>query len=161
MNEVRACFDLLTSFHQGNRNIDEWYDVVQAQVNLAKYPPETGKILQRDIFWFFMKDWGLCDQNHQWREMSIYKNSLLVRSDSWLRKWRVPKPPPSTLDRWQETYLWHKFQLMQHQLTKIPAGNYPKRKKTATARQKLQKPQDPGTLHIPETLWSLDAGNTL
>ena len=55
-NEVRACFDLLTSFHQGNRNVDEWYNAVQAQVNLAKYPPETAKILHRDIFWFFMKD---------------------------------------------------------------------------------------------------------
>ena len=55
-NEVRACFDLLTSFWQGNRNVDEWYNAVQAQVNLAKYPPETAKILHHDIFWFFMKD---------------------------------------------------------------------------------------------------------
>ena len=37
-NEVRARFDLLTSFHQGNRNADEWYNAIQAQVNLAKYP---------------------------------------------------------------------------------------------------------------------------
>ena len=56
LNEVRAHFDLLTSFHQGNRNVDEWYNAVQPQVNLAKYPPETAKILHRDIFWFFMKD---------------------------------------------------------------------------------------------------------
>ena len=35
-NEVHARFDLLTSFRQGNRSIDEWYNVVQAQVNLAK-----------------------------------------------------------------------------------------------------------------------------
>ena len=55
-NEVRAHFNLLTSFCQGNRNVDEWYNAVQAQVNLAKYPPETAKILHRDIFWFFMKD---------------------------------------------------------------------------------------------------------
>ena len=53
-NEVRACFDLLTSFHQGNRNVDEWYNAVQAQVNLAKYPLETAKILHRDIFCFFL-----------------------------------------------------------------------------------------------------------
>ena len=38
-NEVHAQFDLLTSFRQGNRSIDEWYNAVQAQVNLAKYPP--------------------------------------------------------------------------------------------------------------------------
>ena len=53
-NEVRAHFDLLTSFHQGTRNVDEWYNAVQAQVNLAKYPPETAKILHRDIFCFFI-----------------------------------------------------------------------------------------------------------
>ena len=54
--EARALFDLLTSFHQGNRNVDEWYNAVHAQVNLAKYPLETAKILHRDIFWFCMKD---------------------------------------------------------------------------------------------------------
>ena len=54
--EVRARFDLLTSFHQGSRNVDEWYNAVQAQVNLAKYPPEMVKILHHDIFWFFMQD---------------------------------------------------------------------------------------------------------
>ena len=53
-NEVRARFDLLTSFCQGNHCVDKWYNAVQAQVNLAKYPPETSKILHRDIFWFFL-----------------------------------------------------------------------------------------------------------
>ena len=55
-NEVRTHFDLLTSFHQGNKSVDEWYNAVQAQVNLAKYPPETAKILPHYIFWFFMRD---------------------------------------------------------------------------------------------------------
>ena len=35
LNEVRAHFDLLTSFRQGSRSVDEWYNAVQAQVNLA------------------------------------------------------------------------------------------------------------------------------
>ena len=48
--------DLLTSFCQGNHNIDEWYNVVQAQINLTRYPLETAKILHRDIFWFFLCD---------------------------------------------------------------------------------------------------------
>ena len=52
-NEVWARFDLFTSFRQGNKSMDEWYNAVQAQVNLAKYPPETAKILHRDIFCFF------------------------------------------------------------------------------------------------------------
>ena len=55
-NEVRAHFDLLTSFCQGNKVMEECYNTVQAQVNFAKYPPETAKILHCDIFWFCMKD---------------------------------------------------------------------------------------------------------
>ena len=55
---MHARFDLLTSFHQGSKSVDEWYNNVQAQVNLTKYPPETAKILYRDIFWFF-----LCDED--------------------------------------------------------------------------------------------------
>ena len=56
MNEVRAWFDLLTSFRQGSRSVYEWYNVVQAQVNLTKYSPETVKILHCDIFWSFLHD---------------------------------------------------------------------------------------------------------
>ena len=44
-NAVRARFDLLTSFRQGSWSVDEWYNAVQAQVSLAKYPPETASIL--------------------------------------------------------------------------------------------------------------------
>ena len=55
-NEVWVRFDLLTGFRQGNCSINEWYNAVQVQVNLAKYPPETAKIFHRDIFWFFLKD---------------------------------------------------------------------------------------------------------
>ena len=53
---MRARFDLLTSFRQGNHSVDEWYNVGQAQVSLAKYPPETESIFHRDIFCFFIKD---------------------------------------------------------------------------------------------------------
>ena len=55
-NEVHAQFNLLTSFHQENKSFNEWYNAVQAQVNLAKYPPETAKILRCNIFWFFLCD---------------------------------------------------------------------------------------------------------
>ena len=55
-NEVRAHFDLPTGFRQGIRSVDEWYNALHAQVSLAKYPPETFRILNRDIFWFFLCD---------------------------------------------------------------------------------------------------------
>ena len=47
---------MLTSFCQGSKSVDEWYNTVQAYVNLAKYPLQTAKILHRDIFWFFLHD---------------------------------------------------------------------------------------------------------
>ena len=53
---MRARFDILTSFRQGEHSVDEWYNAVQMQVALAKYPQETAQILQRDIFWFFLNN---------------------------------------------------------------------------------------------------------
>ena len=55
-NEMRAHFDLLTSFRQGNRSVNDGYSAVQVQINLTKYPPETAKILHHDIFGFFLCD---------------------------------------------------------------------------------------------------------
>ena len=55
-NEVSARFDLLTSFRQGDKSVDEWFNAVQKQINLCKYPSETASILQWDIFWFYLKD---------------------------------------------------------------------------------------------------------
>ena len=37
-NEVRARFDLLASFWQGNKSVDEWHNALQTQVALVKYP---------------------------------------------------------------------------------------------------------------------------
>ena len=55
-NVIHARFDLLTSFRQGNRRIDKWYNAVQAHIPLCEYSTETAMILIRDIFWFFMSD---------------------------------------------------------------------------------------------------------
>ena len=52
-NEVMARFDLLTSFRQGNRSVDEWYNAVQTRIALTKYHQGTAKILHIDIFCCF------------------------------------------------------------------------------------------------------------
>ena len=44
-HKVRARFNLLTSFCQGDTSVDKWYNVVQVQINLTKYPPKIVKIL--------------------------------------------------------------------------------------------------------------------
>ena len=53
---MRANLDHLTSFKQSNKSVDEWFNVVQDQVNLSKYPLETAKILYNIIFWIFLHD---------------------------------------------------------------------------------------------------------
>ena len=83
-NEVRARFDLLTSFRQGDMSVDEWYNTVQTQINLAKCPTETAKILHRDIFWFFFRDEGfVCksinDSNIDLEKFPASKIRQLVR----------------------------------------------------------------------------------
>ena len=49
-NAVCAQFNLLTTFQQGNRSIDEWYNAVQVHIPICEYPPETAAILTRNIF---------------------------------------------------------------------------------------------------------------
>ena len=83
--------------------------------------------------------------------MSIYKNFLLVRSNSWPRKWRVPKPLPNTLDRWLETYQWCKSNLceinaLNFHPENIPRGNRPQlqgRKCKTTSPQNIPCPGNP------------------
>ena len=41
---------------KGDKSVDEWFSAVQTQINLCNYPSETANILQRDIFWFYLKD---------------------------------------------------------------------------------------------------------
>ena len=55
-NEVQARFDLLTTFRQGDKSVDEWFNAVQTQINLCNYPSETASILQPDIFWFYLRN---------------------------------------------------------------------------------------------------------
>ena len=115
-NEVRTCFDLLTSVHQGNRNVDKWYNAVQAQVNLAKYPPETAKILHRDIFWCFMKDEDFVTKTINEGNVDIQKFPA-SKVQQLARKMESSKATANTSDRLQVTYPQHKYILC---ITNIP-----------------------------------------
>ena len=157
-NEVRACFDLLTSFCQGNRNVDEQYNAVQAQVNLARYLLETAKILHRDIFWFFMKDEDFVTKTINEGNVNIQKfPASKVRQLA--KKTESSKTTAKHIRQVVGDLLAAQIQLMWHQCTELLAGNYPKRKQTSTSRQKLQNhkfldfptPQKPSDLQKPDT----------
>ena len=72
-NDVRARFDLLTSFCQGSKSVDEWYNSVQAQINLKRYPPDIAMILHRDIFWFFLHDEDFVSKTINGRSVDLDK----------------------------------------------------------------------------------------
>ena len=72
-NELRARFDLLTSFRQADMSMDEWYNAVQTQVALSKDPPETAQIRQRDIFWFFLEDESFVSKTLNERHVELNK----------------------------------------------------------------------------------------
>ena len=134
-NEVRACFDLLTSFHQGNRNVDEWYDAVQAQVNLAKYPLETAKILHRDIFWFFMKDKDFVTKTINEGNVDIQKFPA-SKVQQLAKKMESSKATAKYIRQVAGDIPVAQIQPMHHQHTELLARNYNKHKKAT--KQKAQ-----------------------
>ena len=136
-NEVRTRFDLLTSFHQGTRNMDEWYNAVQAQVNLAKYPPETAKILHRDIFWFFMQDEDFVTKTINEGNVDIQKFPA-SKVCQLAKKMESSKAMAKHIRQVAGDIPAAQVQLMHCQHTQLPAGNYPRRKSNSTSSQKPQ-----------------------
>ena len=125
-NEVRTRVDLLTGFRQGDMSVGEWYNAVQAEINLAKYPTETANILHRDIFWLFLGDEEFIsktinDSNIDLEKIPVCKVRQLAKklesSKSTARHTKkVSSDPPAT-----------QVNLLRHQRTEIPP-NKAKRK---------------------------------
>ena len=132
-------------------NVDEWYNAVQAQVNLAKYLLETAKILHRDIFWFFMKDEDFVTKTLNEGNIDIQKfPASKVRQLA--KKMKSSKAAAKHIRQVTRDLPAAQIQLMQHQCTELPARNYPKRKTDLNHKAETAKPQVPRTSHNPETL---------
>ena len=137
-NEVRAHFDLLTSFRQGNKNVDEWYNVVQAQGNLAKYPPDLAKILHRDIFWFFLWDEEfvfrtITDGNvdlDKFQASKVWQLAKIMKSSKATAHHikQVAGDPQAV-----------QINLLRHQCTELPVAKYKKKNSSTKSRQSNHK----------------------
>ena len=148
-NEVQARFDLLTSFRQGNRSVDEWYNAVQAQVNLAKYPPETAKILQRDIFWFFLRDEEFVSKTISDGSVDLEKfPASKVRQLA--KKLESSKATTRHIKQVAGDPQAAQINLLRHQRTELPAGKYKKKRSGIKPRQSSHKHQgQEGTMRKP------------
>ena len=147
-NEVWARFDLLTSFRQGNCSVDEWYNAIQAQVNLAKYPPETANIPDRDTFWFFLKDEDFVsriisdgsidlDKFPASRVCQLAKKLQSSKATARHIK-QVPGEPQMT-----------QINLLHHQRTKLPQHRYKKKRSHTKPRPDNNKPCKNDQYHGP------------
>ena len=134
VNAVRACFDLLTSFRQGTRSVDEWYNVVQAQINLAKYPPETAKILHRDIFWFFLKDEEFVSKtiNEGSVDLDKFPTSKVCQL---AKKMESSKATARHIKQVAGDPQMTQINLMCHQCTELSNGKYKKKKSSGKQKQ--------------------------
>ena len=146
-NEVRARFDLLTSFRQGNRSVDKWYNAVQAQVNLAKYPPETAKILQRDIFWFFLRDEEFVSKTISDGSVDLEKfPTSKVRQLA--KKLESSKATARHIKQVAGDPQAAQINLLRHQRTELPAGKYKKKKSGIKPRQSSHKHHGQEGYHV-------------
>ena len=146
-NEVHARFDLLTSFWQGNRSIDEWYNVVQVQVNLAKYPPETAKIMQRDIFWFFLRDEDFVSKTISDGSVDLEKfPASKVRQLA--KKLESSKATALHIKQVAGDLQAAQINLLIHQHTELPAGKYKKKRAPMKPKQVNHKHQGNEGFHM-------------
>ena len=138
--------DLLTSFQQGNRNVDEWYNAVQAQVNLAKYPPETAKILQMDIFWFFLRDEDFVSKTISDGSVDLEKfPASKVRHLA--KKLESSKATVCHIKQLAGDPQAAQINLLRHQCTELPAGKYKKKRAPMKPKQVSHKHQGNEVYH--------------
>ena len=132
-NEVCTRFDLLTSFFQRSKSVDEWYNSVQAQVNLAKYPPETAKILPKDIFSFFLHDEDFVSKtiNEGSADLDKFPASKVCQL---AKKYESSKATARHIMQVAGGMQATPIHLMRHQHTELSHGKYKKQKPQAMPR---------------------------
>ena len=143
-NEMRAQFDLLTSFLQGNKSIDEWYNAVQVQVNLSKYPQETAKILHQDMFWFF-----LCDEDFVSRTITEGSVNLdkfpASRVRHLAKKFESFKATACYIKQIAGDPETAQINMMCHQRTELPTIRHSKKKRPISKQRHYRAPENQAT----------------
>ena len=99
--------------------------MVQAQVNLAKYPPETAKILHRDIFWFFLHDEDFVSKaiNESSVDMDKFPASKVCQL---AKKYESSKATARHIKQVAGETQAMQIHLMRHQHTELCNGKYKK-----------------------------------
>ena len=145
-NEIRARFDLLTSFHQGECSVDEWCNAVQSQMNLARYPQETARILQRDIIWFFPKDEDFVSKTINDSHIDLDKfPASKVRQLA--KKYESSKSTAKLINHISHDPQAAMVNLMRHQCTELPHNKFQRKQRKLRPRQSNSRNQQEHQQH--------------
>ena len=147
-NEVQARFDLLMSFRQGNHSIDKWYNTIQAQVNLAKYPLETAKVLHRDIFWIFLKDEDFVSRIISEGSVDLDKFPA-SKVHQLAKKLESSKATARHIKHVSGEPQMTQINLLHHQRTELPNQRYKKKRSHTKLRPGNNKPGGNDQYHGP------------
>ena len=113
--------------------MDEWYSCVQAHINLAKYPPETAKILHKDIFWFFLHDEEFVSKTINEGSVNLDKFTA-SKVHQLTKKYESSKATVRHIKQVAGQMQATQIHLMRHQCTELPHGKYKKQKPQAKQR---------------------------
>ena len=140
---------MLTSFRQADMSVDEWYKAVQTQVGLAKYPKETAEILQRDIFWFFLKEESFVSKtlNEGHVELSKIPASTMCQLAKEIESSQATAKHMKQVTRDPQAV---QVNLLRQQHTEIPPSKFKKKNKSSKFKleankfydEKARKPQE-------------------
>ena len=128
----------LTCLKTSSKSVDKWYNAVQTQVALAKYPPETAKILHRDICWFFLKDEEFVSKTIN--DSNIDLDNLLTSKDRQIAKeMESSKVTARHIRQVASDPQEAQINLMRHHCTDTPASKHKKRKSFVKPRPPCHK----------------------
>ena len=116
--------------------MDEWYNAVQAQVNLAKYPLKQPKSCTETFS-------GLsCKMTNLYPEQSVMGVFRQVPSKQGVTACKKMKSSKATVHHIKQVAgdpQAVQINLLRHQCTELPAGKYKKKKSSVKSRQANHK----------------------
>ena len=121
---------------------------MQAQVNLAKYLPETAKILHRDIFWFFLKDEDFVSRTISDGSIDLDKFPA-SRVCQLAKKLESSKATVRHIKQVSREAQVTQINLMHHQSTELPQHRYKKKRSHTKPRPGNNKPHRNDQYHGP------------
>ena len=121
--------------------MDEWYNALQAQGNLAKYPPETAKILYHDIFWFFMREEDFVSRKIDEGHVDLGKFPV-SKVHQLAKKMESSKATAKQIRQVAGDLQAAQMHIMHHYCTELPPGKNKKRKPVVKQRHPHHKNAD-------------------